>query len=280
VNMVDRFIPGRSGTILRRSMRARLRSTQARLFPHGYLDLVRQVLLFFLAYYAYGVVRGGVDDARGATIAFRNADHLIYIERALHIFVEPSIQAWAQTKPVIIDTADWIYINAQTTVTVGALVFIYLFHNQRFYFVRNMMITAMALALIGYIVFPAAPPRFFPEWGFVDSVSNFVGVNHGAKHGVNNLFNPYAAVPSMHVAFSLMIGGTLSRLAKRRYARILWGCYPVLVTFVIVATGNHFISDAFLGAITAGLSMLFARWLAQRRPTAWAFSPANAGVTA
>jgi PAP2 superfamily len=259
-------------------MRARLRSTQARLFPHGYLDLVRQVFLFFLAYYAYGVVRGTVDDAWGSRVAFAHGRDVIYLERSLHVFFEPSIQAWAQTKPAIIDAADWIYLNAQTTVTVGALVFIYLFHNARFYFVRNMMITAMALALIGYIGFPTAPPRLFPEWGFVDSVSNFVGVNHAAK--VNNLFNPYAAVPSMHVAFALMIGGTLSRVCKHRAVRILWGCYPVLVTFVIVATGNHFISDAIMGAVTAGLSMLVARWLAQRRPAAWAFSSANAGVAA
>jgi hypothetical protein len=260
-------------------MRARLRSTQARLFPHGYVDVLRQVLLFALAYYGYRIVRGQVDDARGATIAFQHGRDLIYLERALHIFVEPSIQAWANTKPVIIHAADWIYINAQTTITVGALVFIYMFHNKRFYFVRNMMITAMVLALIGYVVFPAAPPRLFPEWGFVDSVSNFVGVSHTDR--VNNLFNPYAAVPSMHVAFSLMIGWTLAKVCKYRVVRVFWALYPLLVTFVIVATANHFISDAVLGAVTAFVSMLAARWLAQRRPTIWAFSPANAGgVTA
>src|SRR5271154_2467112 len=119
-------------------MRARLRSAQARLFPHGVLDVLRQVLLFFLAYEAYSLVRGQTDDARGATIAFQHGRDLIYLERALHVFIEPSVQAWAQTKPVIIDSASWIYLNAQTTVTVGALIFIYLVHNRQFYFVRNM----------------------------------------------------------------------------------------------------------------------------------------------
>ncbi len=257
-------------------MRARLRTAQARLFPHGVLDVLRQVFLFALAYQAYSLVRGQVDDARGATLAFEHGRDIIYTERTLHIFIEPSVQAWAQTKPVIIDTASWMYLNAQTTVTVGALIFIYLVHNRQFYFVRNMMIVAMALALIGYVTFPAAPPRLFPEWGFVDSVSNFVGVNHKAP--VNDLFNPYAAVPSMHVAFSLMIGWSLARMCKHRPVRVFWALYPVFVTFVIVATGNHFVSDAILGALVAGLSALAAKWLAQRRPAVWSFSPANAGV--
>ena len=63
-----------------------------------------------------------------------------------------------------------MYINAQTSVTRRALVYLYLFHNRRFYFVRNMFMVAMGIALVGYIVFPTAPPRFFPEWGFIDSV--------------------------------------------------------------------------------------------------------------
>ena len=104
-----------------------------------------------------------------------------------------------------VDVASWLYINAQTSVTLGALAFLYLFHNRSFYFVRNMFMVAMGLALIGYSCIPTAPPRFFPEWGFSDSVSNFTGVDHD-NVTVNALFNPYAAVPSMHVCFALMIG--------------------------------------------------------------------------
>jgi hypothetical protein len=259
-------------------MPARLQSLQARLLPHGILDVVRQVLLFFAAYYAYRIVRGLVDDPQGATVAFDNARHLIGIERGMHLFVEPSLQAWAVSKPAIADFASWMYINAQTSVTVGALVYLYLFHNPSFYWVRNMFMVAMGLALIGYMVYPTAPPRFFPEWGFTDAVSHFTGVTHD-NVSVNALFNPYAAVPSMHVAFALMIGIPISRLAKHRPVRIFWGCYPLLVTFVIVVTANHFIADAFLGALTAGIAAYAATWLARARPQAWAFVP-KAGVTA
>jgi PAP2 superfamily len=167
-----------------------------------------------------------------------------------------------------------VYINAQTSVTVGSLAFLYLFHNRSFYFVRNMFMVAMGLALIGYMIYPTAPPRFFPEWGFEDSVSDLVGVT--PRSPINALFNPYAAVPSMHVCFALMIGVPLARLCKSRVARGFWTIYPLLVTFVIVATANHFIADAVLGALTAVVAASAAASLARARPAAWAFSPARA----
>src|SRR5689334_1029807 len=242
---------------------ARVRALQARLLPHGWFDLLRQVLLFFLAYNGYRLVRGMADDPGVTAAAFDHARSLIGIEKGLHVFVEPAVNGWANGT-LIGDAASWLYINAQTSVTVGCLAFLYLFHNPSFYFVRNMFMVAMGIALVGYTVFPTAPPRFFPEWGFEDSVSNFVGVTHDS--GVNALFNPYAAVPSMHVCFALMIGIPLSRLVKNRFGRAFWTIYPLLVVFVIVATGNHFLADAFLGAIAAGLSAYAASWLARARP--------------
>jgi hypothetical protein len=252
-------------------MPSRLRSIQARFLPHGPLDLLWQVALMMAAYYAYRITRGWIDDPQGAAVAFKNARELIHIEQSLGIFVEPSVQAWADTKPAIIDFASWMYINAQTSVTLGALAFLYLFHNRSFYFVRNMFLVAFFLALVGYAVLPTAPPRFFPEWGFYDTVSDFVGVDHDSV-AVNSLFNPYAAVPSMHIAFSLMIGVPLARLCHHRAARVAWAMYPLLILFVIVATGNHFFSDAVLGAVTAGIGALVADRMGHLRPTAWAFA--------
>lgn len=253
----------------------RLRFLLARVFPHGLFDVVRQIALFALAYYGYRYVRGFVDDPTGAAVAFENARDLIGIERGLHVFIEPSVQSWASAHSFVIDAASWLYINAQTSVTLGALAYIYMFHNERFYFVRNMFMVAMFIALIGYVVYPTAPPRFFPEWGFFDAVSDFAGVDHTDK--VNALFNPYAAVPSMHVCFALMIGVPLSHMVRHRPVRWFWRIYPLLVTFVIVATANHFLADAFLGACTAAMAAYAASWLARARPAVWAFSPV--GVT-
>src|SRR3954469_8399042 len=193
----------------------RVRALQARLLPHGWFDLLRQVLLFFLAYNGYRLLRGLADDPGVTASAFQHARELIGIERSLHVFVEPSVQAWTSGSTFLIDTTSWLYINAQTSITVGSLAFLYLFHNRSFYFVRNMFMVAMGIALVGYTLYPTAPPRFLPEWGFSDSVAQFTGVGHD-NHAADALFNPYAAVPSMHVCFALLIGQPLSKLVKNR----------------------------------------------------------------
>jgi membrane-associated phospholipid phosphatase len=120
-----------------------------------------------------------------------------------------------------------------------------------------------------------------PEWGFADSVSDFTGVHVShTSAAMSALLNPYAAVPSMHVAFALMIGWPLARLTRPRAARALWLLYPFLMTFVIVVTANHFILDALLGALTAGVSAYGAAWLARARPATWRFSGAPAALGA
>jgi len=260
-------------------MAARARSLQARLLPHGWLDALRQVTLFALAYLAYRVVRGLAEG--DANAAFAHARDLISLERGMHLFVEPSVQAWASGSHFVILLASWLYVNAQGPITIAALLYLYMRHNNSFYFVRNMFLIAMAIALVGYIVFPTAPPRFLPEWGFTDSVAYFTPVHvANSSASMTAMFNPYAAVPSMHVAFALMIGWPLARLCRHGVVRVLWMVYPFLMTFVIVVTANHFIVDALLGALTAAVSYYAAGWLARARPAAWRFSGVSARLTA
>jgi len=251
-------------------MYARSRQAARRILPHGPVDLIRQIALFAAAYYVYRLTRGIADEPAAASTAFANARDLIDIERTLNVFVEPSVQAFVAGERWLMDIAAWLYINAQTSVTLGALAWIYLRRNSSFYFVRNMFLVAFGIALIGYSVFPTAPPRFLPEWGFIDSVAQFTGVPQDSV-AVDALFNPYAAVPSMHAGFALMIGWPLARLVRPRWLKVFWASYPLIVTFVIVATANHFLADAFLGAVTAGLGALAARWLARARPADWSF---------
>ena len=107
----------------------------------------------------------------------------------------------------MIDVANQIYLNAQFSIALGFLVWLYLFRNESYYFVRNMFVVSMGLAALGYTIYPTAPPRMFPEYGFVDTINDFSNVNHDS--GLAKIFiNPYAAVPSMHCAFAMMIGGT------------------------------------------------------------------------
>ena len=251
---------------------------EARLLPRGWIDLLRQILLFVGALLLYNLVRGIVAGDNPYK-PFGDAMRIINLERTLHIFVEPSVQAWAQNKHVLMEAADWTYLNGHFVVTLGVLAFIYARRNQSFYFVRNMFMIAMALALIGYWLYPTAPPRLMPEWGFTDAISNFVTGGTGSiDFGPTKAFmNFYAAVPSMHVCFAVMIGGSMVRLVSWRPGKIAWALYPLLVTFVVVATANHYLIDVFLGALTAGMSALLAqRLLARARPDAWAFAPATA----
>ena len=77
-------------------------------------------------------------------------------------------------------------------------------------------------------------------------------------------FNPYAAVPSMHVAFSLMIAVPAMLIVRNRVAKVLWALYPLLVTFVVIVTGNHWFMDAVAGAVVAGTSALVAAHVLSR----------------
>jgi hypothetical protein len=246
-----------------------------RLAPQGWLDLLRQLLLFAGAYYVYRIVRGIVDGQ--AAGAFDNGRALVDLERSMGLFFEPGLQAWAMGEEWIIWLANTMYVNSHYMVTTSFLIWLYLARNEAFYFVRNMFMVAMALALIGYVAYPTAPPRFLREWGFTDTVAEFVG--REAEMTASVLYNPYAAVPSMHVAFALMIAVPAIGLVRHRTLKVLWALYPLLVTFVVVVTANHYWVDAALGAMVAAVSAWAARSaFARLRPEAWAWRRAKAAT--
>ena len=251
---------------------ARAWRVSSRWLPQGWLDALRQLALFAGAYYAYRIVRGLVDGQ--AALAFENARTLVDVERAMGLFFEPGLQAWAQSEQWIVTGANWMYVNSHFVVTTTFLIWLYIARNHAYYYVRNMFMIAMGLALVGYLAYPTAPPRYMPEWGFTDTVATFVG--DAAEQSANVLYNPFAAVPSMHVAFALMIGIPAVRLVKTRALKVAWALYPVLVTFVVVVTANHFWLDAALGALVAAISAAAASHaLGRARPAAWAWRTAR-----
>jgi membrane-associated phospholipid phosphatase len=161
-------------------------------------------------------------------------------------------------------------------ITTAFLVWLYLRHNDRFYFVRNMFMVAMALALVGYVTMPTAPPRFLPELGFVDTIAYYADVRHDSAF-VALFFNPYAAIPSMHVAFSLMLAVPAILIVQRWYLKVIWALYPALVTFVVIVTGNHWWFDAAVGAAVAAIAAVVATGVLSRlRPADWAWQPRGA----
>lgn len=253
-------------------MRRRRPQLRGPALPRGRRDALRQVLLFAAAYLLYELVRGlsgSADPARAAVDATR----VIALERGLHVFVEPALQAWALHRPWLMDLAGWTYVGAHGAVTFGALAFLYLRRNASFYFVRNMFLIAMAIALVGYAVFPTAPPRLMPAWGFADPIRGLTGVN--AERGPGSvLVNNFAAIPSMHVCFALMTGWTMGALVRARALKLAWRLYPVAIGLVVVVTGNHYLLDIALGTLTFGLAaLLAAQLLGRARPEAWRLRP-------
>jgi hypothetical protein len=255
----------------------RLARTAGSRLPRGWGDLLRQFAFFFVAYQGYQLVRG-IADGRDA-VALANGVHVIHLERSLGAFFEPGFQQAFISHQWLIEIANWMYFNTHFLVTISFLAWLYLFRNDNFNFVRNMFMVAMGLALIGYALFPTAPPRMFPGVGFTDTIDVFTNMNQDSSFA-SVLVNPYAAVPSMHIAFSLMVAVCAVSLVRSVWARAVWSAYPLLVFFVIVVTANHFWFDAAAGAAVACLAAASAHQLARLRPDAWSWreAPERAAV--
>jgi len=224
------------------------RARLASVLPRGPGDLVRQIVIVSLFDIAYELSRVLATGGRGAALA--HAHSVVGAERSLGLFHELSVQRVALDSPgIVMDIANWTYFNAQFTVTFLFLLWAYLRHTDRYWTIRNTVIAADAIGLIGYLAYPTAPPRMLPHLGFVDTL-NGAAVNHHSG-AIASLANPYAAMPSLHTAYALIFGVSGVMLARRWWMRGLWALYPGLVVFSIVATANHFILDAVAGAAVA-----------------------------
>lgn len=239
------------------------------LLPRGPFDALLQLSLFVAADLGYESVRGIVDGKTEQ--AFANAHAIIGLEQGLGLFFEPRVQSLALDHRWSIELANWAYMNSHFVVTTAFLVWLYLVRNGSFYFIRNVFMVAMGLALVGYLLVPTAPPRMLPGFGFVDTIADIGNVNSDSAL-VRTFINPYAAVPSMHMAFSLMVAVPAVILVRKWLLRVLWSLYPLLVLTVIVVTANHYWFDAALGALVAAVAALTAqRVLSRARPSAWAW---------
>jgi hypothetical protein len=211
----------------------------------------------------YGLYEASRELVRGDPgIALRHADEVLSIERSLHVFVERDLQHTARSVPGLIGTLGVLYLTLHLAVTAGYLLWLYFRRPAAFPFVRTTLMVASGLALIGYLAFPTAPPRL-AGIGIADTVSNaHVDLNEGL---ISSLYNPFAAIPSMHVGYAVVIGGSLLYHGGRRALRVLGALYPALVLLVIVATGNHFLLDALAGAAVAGVAATTALLLTRPR---------------
>ncbi|MEX0674101.1 MAG: phosphatase PAP2 family protein [Gaiellaceae bacterium] len=222
-----------------------------RVLPKGYADLARQVLIWFGFLLVYQIARGMAD--RSPTQAIDNGLAVIDAQQRLGALWELSLQGLLLSSSFLQMLTSWTYWLSQFAVLGLALLYVYLRRNEAFLRFRNTVLAANVIGLAGYIAFPTAPPRMFPEFGFVDVLARFSSLNHGSAI-VELASNPYAAMPSLHAADSLIVGVTMALLVRRRAFKVLWLAWPAWVAFCVMATGNHFWLDIAAGAAVALLA--------------------------
>jgi membrane-associated phospholipid phosphatase len=224
-----------------------------RVLPRGYADFGVQLLIWFGFLAAYQVARGVAD--RDPTRAFSNGWRVIDIEQRLTGLGELTLQGWTQSSRLLETLVSWTYWNSEFTVIGLALLWVYLRHNAAFTRFRNTILIANVLGLIGYVLLPTAPPRFFTSIGFIDTVGQFGGLNHGSGL-VQLAANPYAAMPSLHAADALIVGVVLASVVRRPVFKVLWLLWPAWVWFAVMATGNHFWLDVLAGILLAIVTLV------------------------
>jgi hypothetical protein len=212
-------------------------------------------------YVVYEGVRGA-GDASVAVARDHTAD-IVALERSLHVFGERALQQWSHGVPYLPMLLGLAYMSLHFGVTTLALRWVYRDRQQAFPLLRTTLIASTALALVGYALYPAAPPRL-AELGFSDTVSAHTRLNLSSNL-LGSFYNPLAAVPSLHFGYALIVGAVLVALARRRWVRVLGAAYPVFMLFDIVATGNHFFFDAAAGGAVVVAGWLIARGLLHER---------------
>jgi hypothetical protein len=224
-----------------------------RAMPRGFGDFFLQLGIWFGFLFAYQIARGlaGLNDGE----AFVNGGLIIELEQKLHALIEVDLQrAVISSGEWFVQAVNWTYWNSQFTVVGLALLWVYFRRNESFLRLRNILLLTNMIALVGFVLMPTAPPRFFPFLGFVDTLAASSSLNHGSGL-VQLASNEYAAMPSIHAANALILGFVMTSLVRSRPAKLLWTLWPSWVWFSVMATANHFWLDIAAGIGLAALSI-------------------------
>ncbi|MFD6890153.1 phosphatase PAP2 family protein [Streptomyces sp. NPDC059957] len=206
-----------------------------------------EVLLIAVSYWTYSLIRNAVPEQKAAALA--NADWIWKVEQALGIAVEERVNHAVDSVTWLVVGMNYYYATLHFVVTIGVLVWIYRFHPGRYAATRLVLFATTGVALVGYYFYPLAPPRLMNGQNFIDTVLVHHTWGSMASGNLKHMSNQYAAMPSMHIGWSLWCGLTIFAVASAPWARILGLLYPTATLVVIVATANHFWLDAVGGMI-------------------------------
>ncbi|MFJ4779132.1 phosphatase PAP2 family protein [Streptomyces sp. NPDC088762] len=233
-----------------RALLSRLRSPRR---PRIWFEIV----LIAVSYWTYSLIRNAVPEQKGAALA--NADWIWGVERSLGIAIEQSVNHAVNSVTWLIVGMNYYYATLHFIVTISVLVWIYRFHPGRYAATRLVLFATTGVALVGYYFYPLAPPRLMNGQSFVDTVLVHHTWGSMASGNLKHMSNQYAAMPSMHIGWSLWCGLTIFAVASAPWARILGLLYPTATLVVIVATANHFWLDAVGGMLCLAFGFALSR---------------------
>ena len=218
-----------------------------------FVEVAREVTIVVFAYFFYSIVRGIVEGREFEP--FEHASDVIALERSLGIFWEISLQEQFVRFSFLVNLANWTYMWGLWPVIIVAGPWLFLSHRKDYYLYRNAFLISGAIGLVVFGMLPVAPPRYMPAWGFVDTVGAYDG---GKSLGI--LVNEYAAMPSLHFGWILLIGVAMVRHAQWRVMKAIGVVLPPAMFLSIVLTGNHYIIDGIAGGIVAAIGLAIAVW--------------------
>lgn len=241
----------------------------------SWLPAVGELVLLTVLFTLYKLGRMLADGS--VKTAWDNAYEVLHIEDTLHMPSELGIQDWLLNAHWLVEAANMYYAWVHFPATVLFLVWTYFRRHEFYRVIRNWMVLVTAGATVGHIVFPLAPPRMLQPVGFVDTAAVY-GPGVYSAPDVHSFANQYAAMPSLHVGWAVLVGVALVWLTQSRW-RWLWLAHPVVTLVVVVGTANHYWMDAIvvmaLLALALPIALLAERRRRPRRRTAESGQPSR-----
>ena len=215
---------------------------------------IREITLFLVVYTAYSLTQDALPDRQ--LLAFHNTYNIIELETRLKIFRELSIQSWFLRSDFLVQLVNAQYTLLFFPVLISFGFWAYKYHRQHYLLVRNAIFISAIIAFPCFAFYPVAPPRLLSNLGFIDTLARYMNIKTSSMP--THMVNQYAAMPSLHMCWALLIGIGIVRIAKTWWLKAVGILLPLLMFVTIVATANHLILDAIVGASVAGLSYALA----------------------
>ncbi|NGO13082.1 DUF2029 domain-containing protein [Streptomyces sp. HC44] len=218
-------------------------------------NLLLELLLIRVGYSAYQQVRlaaTGGSNTGGRATAEEHGEQILAIEKFLFI----DIEHWVNHAVVKVDWLqaffDFYYTSFHFVVPLSVLGVLYVRRPAEYRWARSALGFATILALVGFWLYPLAPPRLMPGLGYIDTVHGVQDFSQPDYGTLTALTNQYAAMPSLHFGWSLWCGLVIAILAPKWWMKGLGLLHPFFTVSAIVATANHWVLDAAGGAAVVG----------------------------